>query len=142
MSYCHDAAGCFNIESERVGFNENDTAQVLVASEDATLNTSTVSDGLIRVDTLGRLLSEVPLEELLDLGDTSRTTDKDDLRNVLAKPTTTGHELGTYLANILLLLGTSVSENPLDRIHGLPEQVHVQFLAPRSTSPPASKDSI
>jgi hypothetical protein len=40
-------------------------------------------DSLIGVDTLGRLLAaEELLEELLDLGDTSGTTDEDDLRNV------------------------------------------------------------
>lgn len=40
----------------------------------------TVGNGLIGVDTLGRLLAtEELLEELLNLGDTSRTSDENDL---------------------------------------------------------------
>ena len=78
----HDTAGGFDTESERVDVNEDDITQALVTSEDTTLNGSTISDGLIRVDTLGRLLPEVLLEELLDLGNTSRTTDEDDLGRI------------------------------------------------------------
>jgi hypothetical protein len=52
--------------------------------ENTTLDSGTVGSDLIWVDTLGRLLAaEVLLEELLDLGNTSGTTNKDNLVDVL-----------------------------------------------------------
>ena len=44
--------------------------------------TGCTGNGLIGVDSLGRFLSKVLLEELLDLGDTGRTADKDNLTNI------------------------------------------------------------
>jgi len=77
-----DSTGGLNTESERADIDEDDISGSFGTREDTTLDGSTISDGLIRVDSLGRLLAtEVLLEELLDLGDTSRTTNENDLVN-------------------------------------------------------------
>ena len=78
----HDATSCFDTEGERVNIDKEKTTQTLVAGEDTSLDSSTVGDSLIRVDSLGGFLSKVLLEELLDLGDTGGTTDKNNLRNI------------------------------------------------------------
>ena len=77
----HDATGGLNTESERADIDEDDVAEVLVTGENTTLDGSTVRNGLVGVDTLRGLLVEVLLQELLDLRDTGRTTDKDNLRH-------------------------------------------------------------
>ena len=77
--FCHDATSGLDAKSEGVDVNKNDVAQALVTSEDTTLNGSTICNSLVGVNTLGRLLSEVLLEELLDLGDASGTADENDL---------------------------------------------------------------
>ena len=84
-----DTTSGLNTERERVDIDKDNITQALVAGEDTTLNGSTVGDGLIGVDTLGRLLPKVLLEELLDLGDTSGTTNKDDLQYMLVGFATT-----------------------------------------------------
>ena len=51
-----------------------------LAGENSGLNSSTVGNSLIGVDTLGRLLAtEELLQELLDLGNTRRTTNENNL---------------------------------------------------------------
>jgi hypothetical protein len=80
----HDTTSSLNTERERVDIDKDNITQALIASEDTTLNSGTVGDCLIMVDTLGRLLPEVLFEELLDLGDTSGTTDENDLQGVSA----------------------------------------------------------
>ena len=85
----HDTTSGLDTESEGIDVNEEDIAQALVASEDATLNSSTIGDSLIRVDTFGRLLAKVLLKELLDLGDTSRATDENDLQDMSVEVATT-----------------------------------------------------
>ena len=85
----HDTTGGLNTKSEGVDIDENDITQALVAGEDTTLNGGTISNSLVGVNALGRLLSKVLLEELLDLGDTSGTTDKDDLQYTLVGFATT-----------------------------------------------------
>jgi len=60
--------------------DEKNTLASLFTGKDTTLDSGTVGDGLVRVDTLGRLLAvKVVLEELLDLGDSGRSTNKDNL---------------------------------------------------------------
>ena len=81
----HDTTSGLDTESEGVDVNEDDVVQGLVVGEDTTLNGSTIGNSFIRVDTLGGFLSEVLLEELLNLGDASGTTDENDLRNVSVK---------------------------------------------------------
>ena len=84
----HDATSCLDTKSEGVDVDENDIAQALITSEDTSLNSSTIGNGLIGVDALGRFLSEVLLEELLDLGDTGRATDENNLGDMSAEPAT------------------------------------------------------
>lgn len=55
-----------------------------LSGEDTSLDGGTVGNGLIGVDALLELLAvEVVAEELLDLGDTGGTTNKDDLVNLV-----------------------------------------------------------
>ena len=75
----HNTAGGLNTKCERVDVNENDIAERLITREDTTLDGSTIRDSLVGVDTLRGLLAEVLLQELLNLGNTSGTTDKNDL---------------------------------------------------------------
>ena len=77
----HHTASGLDTKRESVDVDENDVAEGLVTGEDTTLDGSTVRDGLIGVNALRRLLAEVLLQELLDLRDTGRTTDKDNLRH-------------------------------------------------------------
>jgi hypothetical protein len=78
----HYTASGFDTESERSDINKDNITQALIASEDTTLNGSTIGDGLIGVNSLGSLLSKVLLEELLNLGDTSGTADENDLQGM------------------------------------------------------------
>ena len=56
-----------------------------LASENSSLNSGTVCDGLIGVDGLVQLAATEELgHERLDLGDTGRATDKDDVVDLLA----------------------------------------------------------
>jgi hypothetical protein len=80
----HNTTSSLDTKSEWVDIDEDDVTQALVTSEDTTLNGSTICNSLIGIDTLGRLLSKVLLEELLDLGDTSRATDENDLQDASA----------------------------------------------------------
>ena len=69
-----------------------------------------MGNSLIGVDTLGRLFAaKVLLEELLDLGDRSGTTNENDFVNIL-------------------LVDISVLENLLGGLHGLPEEVHLELF--------------
>jgi hypothetical protein len=76
-----DTTSRLDTESERVDVDEKDTVgETTFAGEDSTLNSGAVGDGFIWVDRLGGLFAaEEFLDELLDLGDTGRTTDEDDL---------------------------------------------------------------
>lgn len=76
-----DATSGLDTEGKRADVNEDDIFDTFLARQDTTLDGSTVGDGLIGVDSLGGLLAKVFLDELLDLGDTSRTTDEDNLEN-------------------------------------------------------------
>ena len=77
----HDSASSLNTEGKRADIDEDDVISALFTGKDTTLDSGTIGDGLIGVDSLrGFLATEVFLEELLDSGDTSRTTDEDDLQ--------------------------------------------------------------
>jgi hypothetical protein len=68
-----------NVEQEHVG----GVSAGGLATEDTGLNGGTVGNSLIGVDALLELLAaEEVAEELLDLGDTGRATNKDDLVNL------------------------------------------------------------
>lgn len=75
----HNSTSGLDTESERADIDKDDITQRLVTREDTTLDGSTVGNSLIGVDTLRGFLTEVLLQELLNSGDTSRTTNKDDL---------------------------------------------------------------
>lgn len=69
-----------NIEKEEVGSFGGGG----LSGKDTSLDGGTVGNGLIGVDALLKLLAvEVVAEELLDLGDTGRTTNKDDFVNLV-----------------------------------------------------------
>ena len=77
----HHSTGGLDTERKRADINEDNVRSAFFAREDTTLDSSTVCDGLIRVDSLrGLLAAEVLLEELLDLGDTGGTTNEDNLK--------------------------------------------------------------
>lgn len=80
-----------------------------MSRENTTLHSCAISDSLIRIDTLAGLLAKVLLEHALNLRDTSRTTNEDDIINIA-----------------LLQLG--VLEDLLYGFQGLLEQIIVQFF--------------
>ena len=68
----HHTSDGLNAKSERVDIEKDDLTGVLFSRQDSSLNSSTISDGLVRVDTSRWLLTiEELLDELLNLGDTS-----------------------------------------------------------------------
>ena len=73
----------FNTEREGVNADKDDIGEKLVTRGNTALYSNMVAKSLIRVDTLRGFLAEV-LQELLNLGDTSRTTDEDNLQHYLA----------------------------------------------------------
>jgi hypothetical protein len=77
-----DSTGGFNTEGKRADIDEDETRGSLSSRENTTLDGSAVGNSFIGVDALGRLFATEELfQELLDLGDTSRTTDENDLYN-------------------------------------------------------------
>ena len=105
----HDSTGGLDTEGKRVDIHEDDTGSTLLTGKNTSLNSGTESDSLIGVDTLGSLLVEEVLNKLLNLGDTGRTTDENNVVNVG-------------------LLHLGVLENLLNRLHGLLEEVNVELL--------------
>jgi hypothetical protein len=105
----HDTTSGLNTEGKRVNIHKDDTGSTLLTGKNTGLNSGTESDSLIGVDTLGSLLVEEVLNELLNLGDTGRTTDENNVVNVG-------------------LLHLGVLENLLNRLHGLLEEVNVELL--------------
>ncbi len=80
----HDSTNGFNTHGKRVDIKKNDGVSVLFTGQDSGLNGGTVSDSLVRVDTSGWLLAtEELLNELLNFGNTSGTSDEHDLVDVL-----------------------------------------------------------
>ena len=78
----HDTASGLNTERQGGDIQQQEVGQTTLGdtSQNGGLDGSTVGDGLIRVDGLAQLLTvEEVLEERLDLGDTSGTTDQDNI---------------------------------------------------------------
>jgi hypothetical protein len=95
-----------DIEKEKVGSLGGSS----LSREDTGLNGGTVGNGLIGVDALLELLAvEVIAEELLDLGDAGRTTNKNDLVD-------------------LLLADVGILQNLSNRVQGTSEGLLVQVL--------------
>jgi hypothetical protein len=53
----HDATSRLNTEGKRADVDEDDIVEAFCARKDATLDGSTVRDGLVGVDALGELLA-------------------------------------------------------------------------------------
>jgi hypothetical protein len=106
----HDATGGLDTKSQRVDVHEDNLVSTLLTGEHTSLNGGTESNSLVRVDTLGGLLA---LEELLDkglnLGDTGRATDENDVID-------------------LRQVNLGVGQNVLDGLKSLLEKVVVQLL--------------
>lgn len=75
-----DSTGGLNTKGKRANIDEDDVSGAFSSREDTTLYGSTIGNSLVRVDSLGGFLAtEVLLEQLLNLGDTSGTSNEDDL---------------------------------------------------------------
>lgn len=105
----HDTSSSLDTERERVNVHKDDSASGLVTGEDTTLNSSAVSNSLVRVDILASLLSEVLFKHSLDLGDTGGTADQDNVINVA-------------------LLELGVLENLLHGLESLLEEIGVELF--------------
>lgn len=86
-----DTTSSLDTEGKCGDVDENEILSAFLPREDTTLNSSTICDSLIRVDTLGRVsATEELLEKLLDLGYTSGTANEYDLirdiRNLNTRP--------------------------------------------------------
>ena len=108
----HDTTSGLNTEGKRSDIEKQDLVGGLgrlVTGQDSGLDSGTVGNGLIGVDGLVGVLVEEIGDELLDLGDTGRTTDEDNLVN-----------------GGLVNLG--VTEDTLNRLHGTAEEVLAELL--------------
>jgi hypothetical protein len=109
----HDTTSGLNTEGERRDVEKEDLVGGLgrsVTRENGGLDGSAVGNSLIGVDGLAGLLAvEEVGDELLDLGDTGGTTDKDDLVN-------------------RGLVDLGVTESALDGLHGAAEEVLAELL--------------
>jgi hypothetical protein len=109
----HDTASSLDTDGKRRDIEKQDLAGGLgrgVARQDSSLDGSTVGNSLIGVNRLvGLLAVEEVGDHLLDLGDTGRSTDQDDL-------------VDGRLVNL------GVAEDTLDGLHGGAEEVLAQLL--------------
>lgn len=111
----HHASSSLNSQTEGSDVQQQQILNCLglVSGENGSLDGSTVGDSLIRVDGLVELLAvEEVLQQLLDLGDTSGASDKD---NVV--------DLG--------LVHLGVAQRLFDGLKGRPEQISAQLLKTR-----------
>ncbi|GER54361.1 NAD-specific glutamate dehydrogenase, partial [Striga asiatica] len=106
----HHTSSSLEAERKRSYVEKQKVLHLLVtfATQNGGLDSSTVSNSLVRVDALAKLL---PVEKLLNFRDPSRATDEDDI---------------VYSAFIHL----GISQTLLDGLHTLPEEIHVQLLEP------------
>ena len=71
----HDTTDGFNSQRQRCSIDNDDTVgESLFTTDNTTLNSCTLSDSLIRIDTSVQILAEEILNEFSNLRDTSRTT--------------------------------------------------------------------
>jgi hypothetical protein len=104
-----------DIEEEEVG----GLSRGGLSGEDTGLDGGTVGNSLIGVDALLELLAVEELgQKLLDLGDTGRTTDKDDLVNGLLLDSGVLEDLGNGLDGARESLGVQVLETGTGDGHG------------------------
>ena len=81
--FSEDTTSSLNTKGKSDNIDKENILSAFFPSEDTTLDGSTKGNCLIGVDTLRRLLAKELLEELLNLGDTSRPTDEYNLVNKL-----------------------------------------------------------
>jgi hypothetical protein len=106
----HDTTSGLDTESQWVNVDEKDTGSLSFTRENTTLNSGTVGNSLIWVDTLGSLLAvKELLEKSLDLWNSGRTTNEDNVVNVG-------------------LLDLGILENLLDWLEGTLEEINVELL--------------
>merc|ERR1719259_757597 len=106
----HHTSNSLNSKGEGVHIQKNKVTGVFLSRQDTSLHSSSVCDSLIRVDASGWLLSiEEFLDKLLDLGNTSGSTNK--------------HNLVDFI-----FLEISIFQNLLHRLHRGLEEVHVELL--------------
>jgi hypothetical protein len=65
------ATGSLDTEGQRADVNQDEIFSALLTGENTTLDSGTISDSFIEVDTLRWFFAEVLLQELLNLGNTS-----------------------------------------------------------------------
>merc|ERR1719259_582944 len=106
----HHTSNSLNSKGEGVHIQKHEVTGVFLSRQDTSLHSSSVCDSLIRVDASGWLLSiEEFLDKLLDLGNTSGSTNK--------------HNLVDFI-----FLEISIFQNLLHRLHRGLEEVHVELL--------------
>ncbi|EJY57529.1 AAEL016995-PA [Aedes aegypti] len=108
----HDTSGSFDTERQWSNVKQQQVLHFfgLVSVQDSGLNSSAVGDGFIGIDRLVQLLAvEEVLEELLYLGDTGGSSDKDDVVDAG-------------------LVHLGITDGLFDGFHGGTEQIGVQFL--------------
>jgi len=119
-------------EGKGADIDKDNISETLFTGKDTSLNSSSVGDSLIRVNSLGRLLSvEVLLEELLNAGDTGRTSDETiqkELLSVQGKLVMRKERKSLHNVVNSFLLDTSILENLLDGLHSLAEEIHVELF--------------
>jgi NAD-specific glutamate dehydrogenase len=72
-------AGGLNTERQGANIDKDDAISSLGSGEDSTLDSSTVCYSLVRIDTFRRFFAEKLLEQLLNLRDTGRASNKNNL---------------------------------------------------------------
>ena len=77
-----DAPGCLNSKSQRSDINQDNVFGTLFTGQNTTLDSSTIGNSLIGVDTLRGFLAEVLLQKLLNFWNMGRTTDEDNLKPI------------------------------------------------------------
>ncbi|GMT04794.1 hypothetical protein PENTCL1PPCAC_26968, partial [Pristionchus entomophagus] len=106
----HDSSHSLDSHRKRVHVQKDDVSCVLLTRDHSTLNSGSISDGLIGIDASGWLLSiEEFLDQLLHLGDSGGSSDEDDLVH-------------------LILFQIRVLQYLLHGLHRGTEQIHVQLL--------------
>ena len=106
----HDTTNGFNSKSKRVNVKKDNVSGVLFPRENTSLDSSSIGNSFIGIDSLAWLLSvKELLDELLDLGNSGGSSNQDNLVNFL-------------LAKIRIL------QNLLDWLESSLEKIHVEFL--------------
>lgn len=121
-----DTTSSLNSEGQGADINQYDIFGAFLTGQDTTLDSSTVSNSLIGVDTLRRFLAEVLLQELLNLWNTGGTPNKDNLE-LCIRGLNMAHVKWFYFIDVLLV-DFGILQYLLDGFHGLTEQVHVELL--------------